>query len=386
MISYGKQYIDESDIKSVVKVLRGDWLTQGPSVEQFENDLKAYFGSKYVSAVSNGTAALHLAGLSLGWKSDDIILTSPITFLASANSIVFTGATPDFVDIDKNNYTIDPNKAEEKIKHYRSLGKKIKAIIAVDYAGYPCDWESLKVLQNKYDIQLVNDNCHAIGASYNGEKEYAVQYADIVTQSYHPVKNFTTGEGGAILTNNFELDEKIKELRTHGIVKSEKLIYAQSDPWYYEMHNLGYNYRITDMQCALGSNQLKKLNRFIHERRNIAEIYNQQFSSKEHINPPAVNSNIGHAYHLYPLKIDFKKQTLTKKEFYYKMKESGINLQVHYIPVHLQPFYKQNFNFVKGDFPIAEDFYLKVFSLPIFPSLKKKDLKYVIENILSFLQ
>ena len=172
MISYGKQYIDESDIKSVVKVLRGDWLTQGPSVEQFENDLKAYFGSKYVSAVSNGTAALHLAGLSLGWKSDDIILTSPITFLASANSIVFTGATPDFVDIDKNNYTIDPNKAEEKIKHYRSLGKKIKAIIAVDYAGYPCDWESLKVLQNKYDIQLVNDNCHAIGASYNGEKEF----------------------------------------------------------------------------------------------------------------------------------------------------------------------------------------------------------------------
>ena len=187
MISYGKQFIDQSDIDAVIEVLNGDWLTQGPSVERFENNLNNYFGSKYACAVSNGTAALHLTGLALGWKTGDIVITTPLTFLATANSIVYTGATPDFIDINPVTYTIDPNLVEDKIKSYQSRGKIVKAIIGVDYAGHPCDWKSLREIADKYNLKLVNDNCHAMGASLDENKKYAIKYADVVTQSYHPV-------------------------------------------------------------------------------------------------------------------------------------------------------------------------------------------------------
>ncbi|HIC43552.1 MAG TPA: aminotransferase class I/II-fold pyridoxal phosphate-dependent enzyme, partial [Sulfurimonas sp.] len=210
MISYGKQSIDQSDIDAVVEVLKRDWLTQGPAVETFENDLKNYFGAKHCCAVSNGTAALHLTGLALGWHPGDVIITTSITFLATANCIVYAGATPDFVDIDPVTYTIDPNKVEEKIKVYKSKGKKVKAVIGVDYAGHPCDWKGLRQIADKYGLQLVNDNCHALGALYFGEKQYAVKYADVVTQSYHPVKHITTGEGGAVFTNDPTIDQKVR--------------------------------------------------------------------------------------------------------------------------------------------------------------------------------
>ena len=205
MISYGKQSIDKEDIKAIVDVLNSDWLTQGPSVNHFEKSLCDYFGSKYSCVVSNGTAALHLAGLALGWNEDDIIITTPLTFLATVNSIVYCGATPTFVDIDEKTFTIDPNKLEDKIKELESSGKNVKAVIAVDFAGHPCDWKSLRFLANKHDFKLINDNCHAMGAEYFNEKEYATRYADIVTQSYHPVKHITTGEGGSILTNNSDI-------------------------------------------------------------------------------------------------------------------------------------------------------------------------------------
>ena len=385
IISYGKQSIDRSDIDAVINVLKGDWLTQGPSVERFENDLKEYFGAKHCCAVSNGTAALHLTGLALGWQPGDIIITIPITFLATVNCIVYVGATPDFVDINPITYTIDPNKLEEKIKFYRSKGEKVKAVIGVDYAGHPCDWKSLRTIADKYNLQLINDNCHAMGASYYGEKQYAVKYADVSTQSYHPVKHITTAEGGAILTNDSKIDEKVRLLRSHGMTKNPSKLEKNEGPWYYEMHEVGYNYRITDFQCALGSSQLKRLDRFVQKRQEIAEKYDELFVNNDILQIPETRDSVDHAYHLYPLKIDFEKMSLTKSEFFKKMKESGINLQVHYIPVHLQPFYQKNYGYNTGDFPVAENFYKNEVSLSIYPDLSTDDVSLVVNNILKII-
>ena len=314
-ISYGKQSLDQGDIDSVVKVLKGDWLTQGKAVEKFENDLNRYFGSKFSCAVSNGTAALHLTGLSLGWKENDIIITTPLTFLASSNSILYCGATPSFVDIDPNNYTIDPNLVEEKISYHHSKGEKVKAIIGIDYAGNPCDWKSLRFIADKYEIKLINDNCHALGASYFGSKQYGLKYANVLTQSYHPVKHITTGEGGAILTNEREIIEKVRTLRSHGMTKNPKLLSEIQGPWYYEMIDLGFNYRLTDFQSALGSSQLKKLNSFVKKRRSIAKLYNEAFADITNISTPKVNSNAKHSYHLYPALINFSQSKINKVKF-----------------------------------------------------------------------
>ena len=381
MISYGKQSIDQSDIDCVLEVLKSDWLTQGPAVELFESHLKTYFGSKHACVVSNGTAALHLVGLALGWQKDDIIITTPITFLSTANCILFSGSQPDFADIDHCSYTINPNLVEEKIKYHISRGKQVKAVIGVDYAGHPCDWKSLRILADKYGFKLVNDNCHALGASYFGNIKYAAKYADIVTQSFHPVKNITTGEGGAILTNDFEIDKKVKSLRTHGINKNVKEYSKNEGPWYYEMVELGYNYRITDFQCALGINQLKKLNHFIDKRREIAFKYDESFSDNDNLTIPKSDNNIKHAYHIYPLKINFSSINVSKQDFFNKLLSLGIRLQVHYIPVHLQPYYQTNYNFKSGDFPVAEDFYKKEVSLPIFYNLTNDQLSFVIDAI-----
>ena len=378
MISYGKQSVNQTDIDAVTDVLKGDWLTQGKAVEIFESDLKDYFGSNHACVVSNGTAALHLTAMTLGWDENDVILTSPLTFLATSNSIIYANATPDFVDIDSSSYTIEPNKVEEKIKHYRRNGKNVKAVIGVDYAGHPCDWKSLREIADKYDLQLVNDNCHAMGSSYFGTKKYAVKYADIVTQSFHPVKHITTGEGGAILTNNSIYDEKLRLLRTHGITKDKKIMSKNDGPWYYEMVDLGFNYRITDFQCALGSSQLKRLDSFIDKRVQISKAYNNFFTDKSNIFLPTVKSYVKHAYHLYPIKIDFKKSKINKVKFFKKMLENSISLQVHYIPIHLQQFYKKKYGFQKGDFPITEDFYEKEVSFPIYPDLKENELEKVL--------
>ena len=383
MLNYGKQFIDSKDIRAVVKILKRNLLTQGPEIEKFQNTLKSFFKSKFCKAVSNGTAALHLAGLALRWKKDDVVLTIPTTFIATANCILYNKATPKFVDIDKSSYTIDVNKLESKIKYINNKSRKVVAVIATDYAGNPCDWEALKFISKKYNVKLINDNCHAMGAKLNNDHGYAVKYADIVTQSYHPVKHITTGEGGAILTNNKIIDEKVTILRSHGIVRDPKKMNIKQGPWYYEMHDLGFNYRITDFQCALGLSQLKKLKKFIKKRREVAKIYDSEFADNKFFVIPRVRDNCEHAYHLYPLRINFEKLRISKKELINKMRKKNINLQVHYIPIHLQPFYKRKFGFKKGDFPVAEKFYENEVSLPIFFSLKQKQVYKVIKSIKS---
>jgi UDP-4-amino-4,6-dideoxy-N-acetyl-beta-L-altrosamine transaminase len=386
---YGKHSIDEEDVKSVIDVLKSNWITQGPKIKEFENTICEKFGSKNCTVVNSGTAALHLSALALDWGKNDIVITSPMTFLASVNCILYAGAKPDFSDIDEKSYTIDIQKLEDKIKSIYSSGKKIKAVIGVDYAGHPCDWYSLRYLADKYGFQLVNDNCHALGAEFKGDIQYAVKYADAVCHSYHPVKHITTGEGGAVLTNNYEIDRKIKLLRTHGITKSDSEFKIQNSeltgPWYYEMQMLGFNYRITDFQCALGISQMKKLNEFVEKRRKIALYYDNAFGKDERFIVPVQSSDIRHSYHIYPLQIKFENLDITKIEYFKKLAVQNIFCQVHYIPVHLQPYYMENFGFKKGDFPAAEKFYEREISIPIYPSLRDEDIDYITNTIKSVL-
>ena len=378
MINYGRQYIDSDDVKAVLRVLKSDWLTQGPQIQKFENSLKAYFNSNYCTVLSSGTAALHLAVLTLGWNKEDIIITTPISFLATSNCILYCGATPSFVDIESKYFTIDVEKLEQKIKLFKKRGKNIVGIIATDYAGHPCDWKSLRKIADRYGLKLINDNCHALGAQIDNDKGYAIKYADLVTHSYHPVKNITTGEGGSILTNNKYLDKKIKSLRSHGVDQNTKNL------WFYEMKDLGFNYRISDIQCTLGITQLKKINKFLKRRNEVAKMYNKAFSNDMRFKIPDMKKNYTHAYHLYPLQINFDILKISKKILFKKMREKKINLQVHYIPTHIQPYYKKNFNFKIGDFPIAEKFYNREVSLPIYFSLKDKEIKTVIKYLKKF--
>ncbi len=380
--SYGKQTIDDKDIQAVIDALKSDWMTQGPTIQKFENALSEKFGSKYATVLANGTAGLHLIAMGLGWQKDDVIITTPITFLASANCAVYVGAKVDFADIDPSTYTINPNKLEEKLKFYSSQEKNIKAVVAVDYAGHPCDWDALKSLQEKYGFQLVNDFCHALGAEYKNDIAYAVKYADAVNLSFHPVKHITTGEGGAVLTNNELFDKRIKTLRTHGMTKDETILEKNDGPWYYEMHETGFNYRITDLQCALGITQLAKLDGFVKRRRQIAEYYDKSFANIDELIYPHVSKNVKHAYHLYPLQIKFDTLKISKKVFFEKLKAKSILLQVHYVPVHLQPYYRKTFGFKPGDFVTAEQFYEREFSIPMYPSLSDVDLDYIAKTII----
>lgn len=376
IINYGSQTINKEDIKVTTKILSNSYLTQGPEVLYFENNLKKKFGVKYCCAVSSGTAALHLAVMSLSLPKDSKIITTPMTFVATSNSIIMNNLIPEFVDIEISSYTIDLNKLEHKLKK----DKKIKAAIGVDYAGNICDWESLGYLSKKYNIKLINDNCHAIGTKYKGNIGYAGKYADIVTQSYHPVKAITTCEGGSILTNNKKIYERVSQLRSHGINRNNSLK-KKYGAWYYSIDKLGYNYRLTDIQSALGNNQLKKLEKFILDRRSLAKIYDNNFKDIKEFKIPVSRENCYHSYHLYPLLVNFKNLRINKKIFFLKMKKKGISMQVHYLPIHYHQYYKKKFNLKKGDFPVSEDFYNKEVSLPIYPSLKKKQIHYVIHCV-----
>lgn len=380
-LSYGRQSVDEKDISVVCSVLRSDWLTQGPEVERFESALCQKLNAGYAAAVANGTAALHLTGLALGWQPGDIVITAPLTFLATANCILYAGARPDFCDIDPLSYTLDPNQVEERVKAHQKKGQKVKAVIGVDYAGHPCDWSALRDLADQYGFQLVADACHALGAAYDGDTGYALKYADIAVYSFHPVKHITTGEGGAVLTNHRAVDETIRRLRTHGMTKDPALLRENHGPWYYEMHELGYNYRITDMQCALGNRQLAKLDDFLVKRRTIARYYDQAFAEDQRLIPPKVREDVLHAYHLYPLRIRFDRLNMNKKTLFAGLKAKDIFCQVHYIPIHLQPYYQKHFGFNNGDYPISEEFYAQELSIPMHPRLCQADLDHIVQAI-----
>ncbi|MBC7419435.1 MAG: UDP-4-amino-4,6-dideoxy-N-acetyl-beta-L-altrosamine transaminase [Bdellovibrio sp.] len=371
--TYGKQTIDADDIAAVVEALKSDWLTVGPRVIKFETDLTNRFGAKAAVAVANGTAGLHLIGLALGWKPGDLILTTANTFLASANCALYCGADADFVDIDEVSYNICPKKLEVKLKSLKQAGKKVTAVIAVDFAGHPCDWSTLSKLSKEYGFDLIDDACHAMGAKFEGEEICSGKFVKAVNLSFHPVKTMTTGEGGAILSNDLEFIKKVKVLRTHGMTKDIDVMERNDGPWYYEMQTLGYNYRITDFQCALGSSQLAKLDRFNEKRRAIAKYYDENLD-KSLMTLPKVASNVEHAYHLYPVLLNLEKFNVGKKEIFKALQDVGLNLQVHYYPVPLQPYYRKKYGFQESDFPVAYSFYQREISMPVYPLLENEDL------------
>lgn len=376
-IPYGHQCIDKKDIKEVVKVLKSDWITQGPKIREFENALCKYTGAKYAVAVSSGTAALHIACLAAGIRKGDEVITSPITFVASANCILYSGGKPVFADVQEDTINIDPEEIRKKIN------KKTKAIIPVHFAGHPCDLKEINELAQKDKLIIIEDAAHALGAEYGNSKIGSCKYSDMTILSFHPVKHITTGEGGAILTNRKDLYGKLLMLRNHGITKEKsKLVIRDSKSigeWYYEMQNLGFNYRLTDMQSALGISQLKKLDRFIKRRREIVELYNREFADSPYLFVPLERENVTSSYHLYTIKLK-KGFVSRRKKIFSKLRENGIGAQVHYIPVYLQPYY-QNLGYKKGLCPNAEEFYSAEITLPIFPLMKDYDVYRIVKTV-----
>ncbi len=384
-IPYGRQNITEEDIKVVIETLKSDYLTQGPKIAKFEEDFAKYIGSEYAVALANGTAALHLCAMALGVKDGDKVITTPITFAASANCIRYCGGEVVFSDIDPETYLLDINKVRSLLE---SAPKgTYKGIIPVDFAGRANDLEAFRTLADEFDLWIIEDACHSPGGSFKDSDNESQNcgngsYADLAIFSFHPVKHIASGEGGMITTNDKDLYEKLLQLRTHGIVKNNDL-YTNSigfaggkdayPGWYMEMQNLGYNYRITDFQAALGSSQLTRANEGIKKRRDIASNYFNSFEGKPFIKGQSGVIE-GHAYHLYVIEIE------DRLGLYNYLRSKSIYAQIHYIPCHLMPYYKQ-FGWKEGDFPIAENYYKHCISLPMFPTLKDEEQAYVIDEI-----
>ena len=373
MIAYGKQQLVEEDLRAVHDVLKSNWLTQGPAVDDFEHAIRHKLGGQFCCVTSNGTAALHLVGSALNWTQQDVVFTSPITFFASANAALYSGAIVDFCDIDSASLTLDPSLLEERIWLQKKRGNRPKAIIAVDFAGHPCDWKELRELADQYRLDLINDNCHALGATYQSDSQYAVKYADAITLSFHPVKAITSGEGGAVVCNSEQLDRAIRQKRNHGLAPQEP---AQSRTEFIldrtGMVELGYNYRLSDIHSALGRSQLNKLEQFVTRRREIASLYRDRLSDMPGVVLPTEKIDVRHAYHLFPIQINFSKLNKSKSNLFYFFDQRGFLLQVHYHPVHLEPFYKKKFSFVEGDFPIAETYHKHAVSIPLYPGLSNR--------------
>ena len=370
-IPYGKQWIDKADIEAVVRILHSDYLTTGPKVQAFEKAMAAYCGAKYCVAVSNGTAALHLASLVLLNKGDKV-LTTPNSFLATANAILYAGAKPVFVDIAQDG-NIDLSLCEKILQTDRT----IKALYPVAFSGKMIDQQKLKELRETYGVKVLEDCAHAMGAKEGDITAASCTNSECSILSFHPVKHMTTGEGGAVTTNSKEIYEKLLMLRGHGMIKTSKM-----KPWEYEMHDLGFNYRLTDIQCALGLSQLEKLDIFIKRRIALAKQYDEAFSGT--MVKPLYTYNGKSSYHLYVVQVDFGQCSISKEELFVKMKAKKIGLQLHYIPINKQPYYR-SLGYGKETTPVMDQYYEQCFSLPMFPKLTDCEQKYVIMTLFEVL-
>ncbi|MFD1736761.1 UDP-4-amino-4,6-dideoxy-N-acetyl-beta-L-altrosamine transaminase [Bacillus salitolerans] len=369
-ISYGQQWIDEEDINTVVHTLNSPYITQGPKIEEFERKVANYVGAKYAVAFTNGTAALHAACFAAGISEGDEVITSPITFAASANCVRYVGGVPVFADIDPKTYNIDPTQIE------RNITSKTKAIIPVDFTGQPVDLDPILEVARKHNLVVIEDGAHSIGATYKG-KRVGTQ-ADMTMFSFHPVKHITTAEGGMIVTDFDEYARRLKLFRSHGITTQN--LSKDEGPWYYEMVELGYNYRMTDIQAALGVSQMSRLDEFVRRRREIVSIYNEEFSKFEAVTIPYQLEETNSSWHLYMITIDLDKFTVGRREIFEALRAENIGVHVHYIPVYLHPYY-QHLGYNRGLCTIAEEWYEKALTLPIFPKMSDEDINSVIQGV-----
>lgn len=370
MIPYGKQTIEQDDIQAVVDVLKSDFLTTGPKIAEFEQTVADYVGAKYAVAISNGTSALHAACFAAGIEPGDEVITTPLTFAASANCVLYCGGTPVFADVDPKTYNIDPEDIQRKITD------RTKAIIAVHFAGQPCDMDAIHSIAREHGLIVIEDGAHALGSVYKGKKVGSM--SDMTTFSFHPVKPITTGEGGMIVTDNEDFYKKMILFRSHGITRDDSMMTRNDGPWFYQQFNLGYNYRITDIQCALGCSQMKKLDRFLARRKEIVARYNEAFADCDNIITPYQLSDTESGWHLYIVQV----KKCDRRQVFENMREKGIGVNVHYIPVYMHPYYQEH-GYENVHCANAEEIYSHIISLPLYPGLTSEQQDYVIDTLKS---
>lgn len=372
-LPYGRQWLDEDDIRDVVDVLKSDYLTTGPKIAEFEQAFARYVGVKYAVAIANGTAALHAACFAAGIKEGDEVITTPITFAASANSVLYCGGKPVFADINLLTYNIDPNEIRKKIT------SQTKAIIPVHFTGQPCDMEEISNIAKDYKLTVIEDAAHAVGADY--QSKFIGSISDMTTFSFHPVKHITTGEGGMITTNNEQLYKKLLLFRSHGITRDRGLMLEEyQGPWYYEQLELGYNYRMTDIQAALGLSQLRKADKFLQRRREIACMYTEAFKEEANLIIPFEQVGCHSSWHLYIIRLNLEYLRCSRRDFVEYLQQEKIGVNIHYIPVYKHPYYQKN-GYRDVLCPNSEQFYKTIVSLPIFPKMTNQDVQDVILSV-----
>lgn len=384
-IPYGRQNITEKDIDAVVNVLKSDFLTQGPKVPEFEQAIIDQCNVKYALAMNSATSALHVACLALGVGKGDIVWTTPITFVASANCALYCGASVDFVDIDPKTYNLSTEALREKLQTAQEKGMLPKVVIPVHLCGQPCDMEEIYKLSQEYGFAIIEDASHAIGGSYQNQPIGNCKYSDITIFSFHPVKIITTAEGGVATTNNDVLAQKMDLLRSHGITRDTELMTHEPDgPWYYQQIDLGFNYRMTELQAALGVSQMKRLNDITEKRHEVAKRYDELLKDLPLITPYQDSQGYS-GLHLYVIRLDTENLNVTRKEVFEMLREANIGVNIHYIPVHLQPYYKSKLGFDDGDFPESEAYYSQAISLPMYPELSEEEQAYVVQILRNIL-
>jgi perosamine synthetase len=374
-IPYGRHSIDQSDLAAVAEALQDDWITQGPGIRQFEEAVITYTGALHAVAVNSGTAALHAAVYASGVGPGDEIITTPLTFAASANCALYQGALPRFADVDPETLNLDPEGVEQAIT------ARTKAIIAVDFGGQPAALNELAAIAERHRIIVIEDAAHSLGARYKGERVGSL--VPLTTFSFHPVKHITTGEGGMVMSSEARFSERMRRFRNHGI--TTEVAQRQRDAWFYEMVDLGYNYRITDIQCALGIAQLRRLDTFLARRRAIAWRYDAALAGRAELSVPVVRPYVEHAYHLYPVLLNLDALCATRDTIFCELRSAGIGVNVHYIPVHYHPYYRQRFGYREGDYPVAENAFRRLLSLPMFPGLTESDQDRVLDVLCNLL-